>query len=276
MQIKDFLKQFQQKISPTEAELILASVLKKDKVWLYQNPQYRLLPHQYSKAKSWACRRQKGEPLAYLLRRQEFFGLDFYINKNVLIPRPETEILVEAVLTEIQKGKKTKASIVIADIGTGSGNIAITLAKKAPSFKQQIKIYAVDISEKALWVARKNARIHQIAKNLIFLRGNLLEPLPEKVDIIVANLPYVEEQFLQKKIFEPRVALNGGKEGLQLIRALLFQAPKHLSFQGKIFLEIDPRQKKKIQTLAKNIWPSSNLLFHKDLAGKERVAVIVI
>jgi len=274
MQVKDFLKQFQQKISATETELILASVLKKDKVWLYQNPQYRLLPNQYSKAKRWACRRQKGEPLAYLLRRQEFYGINFFVNKDVLIPRPETETLVEAVQENLATIFQNAKTVTMADIGTGCGCISIAIAAKRP----KIKIYATDISKRALKVAKVNAKHHHLLDKITFLHGDLLTPLPKKVDIIAANLPYVDTTFLRRSsrenCFEPRLALDGGENGLRLILKLLKQAPKYLKPDGIIFLEIAPGQKSTLRKFALKIFPKANIKIYKDLASLDRVILI--
>lgn len=270
MTIYQVLQQTSSKIPLLEAEILLAHTLKVDKVWLYKNPEHNLPAIGYHVYSNLIKRRLNGEPIPYITNHQEFYGLDFYVDKRVLIPRPETEVLVESVLNTLASSLKPQASI--ADIGTGSGAIAVTLAKILNS---KVNICATDISKDALKVAQINAKKHGVEDRIQFLHGDLLKPLPEKVDIIVANLPYVDLTLLKRppaspagRPGDPMTALDGGKDGLELIKKLLHQAPKYLKPKGKIFLEIDPRQKQKLLKIAK-------FEFKKDLAGLDRVAILV-
>lgn len=232
MTIKQALKQAAQKLaaagidsSALDADILLSFVLKKPKEFLYTYPEKILTKNQLTRFNQLINRRAKHEPVAYLTQHKEFFGLDFYVDKNVLIPRPLTESLVEQVIKEVGNKK-----VVIADIGTGSGCIAIALKKHLP----QATIYATDISAAALLVAKKNARKHRV--KIKFLQGNLLEPLKnKKIDIIVANLPYLNKNQIKNELtFEPKIALLGGKK---YIKELLRQAKKLKYQPKKIFLE---------------------------------------
>ncbi|MDD3102331.1 MAG: peptide chain release factor N(5)-glutamine methyltransferase, partial [Patescibacteria group bacterium] len=213
----------------------------------------------------------KGTPVAYLVGHKEFFNLDFMVDKNVLIPCPETELLVEEVLKSVPNSKfQILNSITIADVGTGCGNIAITLAKHLPL----AKIYAIDISKNALKVAKKNAKKHKTDKQIIFLNKNLLELLPKKVDFIAANLPYIPTQKARLLSHSPQIALDGGKDGLKFYQSLLENAADHLRPDGKIFLEINFNQAKKIKKIIKKYFPHSEIEIKKDLAGLNRLVVI--
>ena len=213
-----------------DAEILLSWTLNKPKSYLFTYPEKKLTQAQLAKFEKYISRRSKNEHVAYLTSHKEFYGLDFLVNKNVLIPRPETELLVEEVL----KNKKIKR---LADIGTGSGCIAIALAKNNP----ELKIYAADISAKALIIARKNAKKYKL-KNIIFKKGNLLEPIKNiKLDAVVANLPYLSKKIYKKNYhnlkFEPKNAMLAGKDGLDYYRKL-FEQIKKLKYKPKyIFYE---------------------------------------
>ena len=280
MTIEKILKLTCQKISAIEADILLSFVLKKDRVFLYQNPDYEISTKNRRQFTRLVAKRMAGEPIAYITRHQEFYGLDFYVNKNVLIPRPETELLVEEVLKKIQISNIKYQKI--ADVGTGSGNIAITLAKKLlvhRSFSEDGKIFAIDISKEALKVARKNATKHRVTDKIQFLHGSLLEPLKirhgrnRKIDIICANLPYVRtDQKVSQS--EPSNSLYSGKEGLDLIIKLIKQTPEYLNKSGTIFLEISPEQKNKLSRIIPRILPDAKFEFKKDLAKKDRIVII--
>ncbi|OGF21082.1 protein-(glutamine-N5) methyltransferase, release factor-specific [Candidatus Falkowbacteria bacterium RIFOXYB2_FULL_38_15] len=253
-------------ISPLDAEILLSFVIKKSKEFLYTYPEHKLTIGQIKNFKNLVNRRTKDEPVAYLTNHKEFYGLNFYVNKNVLIPRPETETLVEEII-ENNKNKK----ITIADIGTGSGCIAITLAKFLP----KAKIHATDICKKALNVASKNAETHNVKIN--FIQGDLLEPLKnKKIDIVVANLPYGWKEW--KNIssaetsglnFEPQKALFTEENGLYLYRKLFEQ----IQLPVTLYLEFDPRQKKDLQKIIKKYLPKYKIKIKKDLAGRDRVLI---
>jgi release factor glutamine methyltransferase len=210
-------------------------------------------------------RRLSGEPTAYILGHKEFYGLDFIIDRNVLIPRPESELLVEKAINLARKRKIAS----IADVGTGSGAIAVSLAVNLP----QVTVYAIDLSAQALDVARKNCNKQQIADRVILLQGNMLEPLPEPVDMIIANLPYVRASDLPAGgplSYEPSLALDGGEDGLDKIQILCNQAGKKLDPDGCLLLEIGQGQAKHVNVLLKKAFPGALIEIHNDLAGIER------
>ncbi|MFA6254679.1 MAG: peptide chain release factor N(5)-glutamine methyltransferase [Patescibacteria group bacterium] len=256
-----------------DAEVLLAFVLKKPKEFLYTHPEYKLNKQQLAQLKQMVNRRGKGEPVAYLRNTKEFYDLDFYVDKRVLIPRPETEVLVEEVLKQFRvQSSEFRA---IADIGTGSGCIAITLAKHLP----KAKILATDISKLALDVARKNAKKHQA--KIKFYHGDLLEPLKNKrIDIIVANLPYLDNYYKSSKNpglkFEPKTALEGYQQGLAVYEKL-FKQIAGLKHKPKIIIcEIGPTQAEKMKRLTKKYLPKSKTETKKDLAGLNRLLITKI
>jgi release factor glutamine methyltransferase len=257
-----------------DAEVLLSLVLNKPKEFIYTHHEYKLTQRQLAKFKNLISKRIKGKPIAYLINHKEFFGLDFYVDENVLIPRPETELLVDEVLIEAKKQPTAiHKPLAICDVGTGSGCLAISLKKFLP----KAKIIASDISEKALKVAKLNAKKHKV--KIQFIKGNLLEPSIKdnfKIDILVANLPYLtplqlEEKFIQA---EPKKALFGGKDGLRYFRRLFGQISL-LKYKPKaVFLEIDPSQSKKLTTLAQIYFEEAKIEIKKDLAGWERMMKI--
>jgi len=274
MIINQALKNASQQVSPLDAEILLAFVLKKDKIFLYKNPNYKLTTNDQRQFARFVIRRIAGGPIAYITNQKEFYGLDFYVDKNVLIPRPETEILVEIMINEIAKRYTLNPKrLIVADIGTGSGCVAIAIAKEIRTMKYELRIIATDTSRGALEVAKINAKKHKVEKQIKFLQGDLLEPLKEKVDFIVANLPYVKKGSKVNK-FEPKTALFAGKDGLDLIKKLLINAPKYLKPGGKIFLEISPEQKSVLLKFIKQNLPNAKHKFIKDLAKKDRVLKI--
>ncbi len=277
MTIKQLLKKSKElkvisKTPNLDVELLLSFVLEKPKEYLYANPDKELTKNRVERFDKLLTRRKKGEPIAYIIDKKYFYGLEFYVDRRVLIPRPETEILVEEVMKE-ERGKKKEVRI--ADVGTGSGCIAISLAKNLPG----AKIWAIDISKKALQVTRKNAKKHRVKKQVKLLHGDLLKPLGKnKVDIICANLPYltIEQLELTEKDvrkFEPKKALVA-KQEIELYAKLLAMAPGYLNKNGIIFLEVDPVFKNKLEKLAKRKFPGTKIEIKKDLAGKDRVMII--
>jgi len=254
--------------APLESELLLRHTLQIDRVQLYLDLDAELTPEQETAFWQLIDRRRKGEPTAYITGHREFYGLDFYVNRDVLIPRPETELLVEKAL----ELAKSRPSATIADIGTGCGAIAVTLAKHLPN----TRIYATDISADALRVARTNCEKHGVAGRVALLQGDLLEPLPEPVDILIANLPYVREIDIPQNspTYEPRLALSGGEEGLDKIRQMVNQlsrARNKLRPEGCLLLEIGQGQAKAVADLLNNLFPAASVNVTTDLAGIERV-----
>ncbi len=237
MKIPEALKS--SKFDKTEAEIILADLLGKDRSYIIAHPEYNLSKGQMLSFTNKLKRREKHEPLAYILGYKEFYGLKFFIDSRVLIPRPETEKLIDETIAFVNK-TFPKKKIKIADVGTGSGCIAITLARLVPA----AKIYAVDVDEEALVVARKNSTYHKTNGKITFLKGGLLSPLPKNIDIIVANLPYIPTGKiggLQPEItkWEPKVALDGGADGMDLYQDLFKHVNSYLNLEGVIFYEFD-------------------------------------
>lgn len=263
-----------------EAEVLLAWVLKKPRVFILAHPEYSLTPQETTAYQTVIKKRVKNYPLAYITGHKEFYGLDFLVTKNVLIPRADSEIIVESALKIIKKNKKKLA---IIDVGTGSGCLLITILKKE-SHNSIITSIGLDISSAALKVARKNARQHHIQNNL-FIKSNLLSAVTKKTTllkncehlIILANLPYLTKKEIKNEPsikYEPRLALDGGKNGLALYKKLRQQiATIHSKLPISITLiaEINPQQKIGL----KNIW-GNNVEFKKDLSGNIRTAVVKI
>ncbi|MFA5051786.1 MAG: peptide chain release factor N(5)-glutamine methyltransferase [Patescibacteria group bacterium] len=257
-----------------DAEVLLASVLKKPRTFLHSHPEQKVTTGQRRKFANLVSRRLRGTPVAYLTGQKEFYRLNFLVDKNVLIPRPDTEVLVEEAIhigRAMSKATPDRKTTVV-DVGTGSGCIAISLAKYLP----WIKLYMTDISEKALAVAKKNAKLHKMTKKITFVKGDLLSPLPKKTqyDLICANLPYLTSNETKNLPHEPKLALHGGKLGLELLDRLIQQLPKRLAPGGMALLELAPNQVKAIDYFVERSLPDKKVQFIKDLAGRDRVAKI--
>lgn len=258
-----------------EAELLLRHILKMRRAELYAHLADDITATQVLSLNQLLGRRLRHEPSAYIRRSREFYGLDFYVDGRVLIPRPETELLVELAL-ELARSY-FPSEVLIADIGTGSGAIAVALAVNLPQCIGAT-IYATDISPQALEVAEINCRRHGVADRVHRLCGDLLTPLPQPVDIIVTNLPYVPEadwEDLPPEIsrYEPRLALAGGADGLDCIRRFLRQVPGYLRPGGSFLLEVGIGQGQAVLEMAQNIFPSASVEIIPDLAGIPRVVV---
>jgi len=251
--------------APLEGELLLRHTLKIDRVQLYLELDEELTPKQEQTFRRLLERRLNGEPTAYITGRREFYGLDFNVSPAVLIPRPESELLVETALAIAEN----RPLFTIADIGTGSGAIAVSLAVNLP----QAVIYATDISAAALETASANCRKHGVAGRVRLLEGNLLEPLPEPVDLIVANLPYVRKSELNPSL-EPPLALDGGADGTESIEQLCRQAGGKLKSGGSMLLEIGQGQREAVTAILHNIFPGGGIEVFPDLAGIDRVVFL--
>ncbi len=257
--------------SPLESELLLMEALKIGRVQLYLELDGELNSEQ--KATFWHLikRRLNHEPTAYITGHREFYGLDFYVDPNVLIPRPESELLVEKTLQLAQN----HAASTIAEVGTGCGAIAISLALSLP----QAKIYATDISAAALKVALLNCQKHEVVNRVFLLEGDMLDPLPEPVDLIVANLPYVREAELSQPntlIFEPSLALNGGQDGLEKIRQLCDQISDRLRPGGCLLLEIGEGQRRAVTTFLRSLFPLAEIEVAPDLSSIDRIVSLTL
>jgi release factor glutamine methyltransferase len=257
-----------------EAELLLMHALGVDRAHLYQRLAEPLLPEMSEAYRRLLDRRVTHEPLPYITRHREFFALDFETTPAALIPRPETETLVDLAIAFAHERYPSR-SITIADIGTGSGVIAIALARELPL----ARIVATDLSAAAVALARRNAARHNVAGRIEFRRGDLLEPLTEPLQIIEANLPYVttaqwESSPAEIHDHEPRVALDGGPDGLDVIRRLLAQAPLRLAERGVLFCEIGAWQGNEAREIARRAFPDARIEIARDLAARDRVLVV--
>lgn len=263
--------------APLEAEVFLMHVLNFSRVQLYSQLKRQISPEQARRLFDLVTRRVQGEPTAYIVEHKEFFGHDFQVDRRVLIPRPETELLVEKALVcgRDRLSSLENMPLITADIGTGCAAIAISLALELTG----AKIYATDISLEALEVAKVNCEKHGVAGQVHLLWGDMLDPLPEPVHLIVANLPYVKDVEIEQlppeiRGFEPRIALAGGADGLDKVRRLLAEAKGKLRSGGAIFMEIDPRQSQDVVELAKICFPTSEVHLEKDLSDLDRVATV--
>ena len=259
-----------------DAQVILAHVLGVDRSWLFAHYDYELMPAEAQRFSELVARRTASEPVAYLIGKKEFYGLELAVDKRVLIPRPETELLVDAVLDHIES--RVDRSVTVADVGTGSAAIALAIATNCP----EAKVYATDISEDALTVARQNVAQCDARKQIRLLHGNLLEPLPEMVDVLAANLPYIrhdEYKTLQRDVrdYEPQLALEAGPEGLDVFERLLRQVHAHLNPGGVIFLEIAHDQGKAMLELVNRMLPQARYVtVRKDYHGHDRLLLAAI
>ncbi len=254
-----------------DAEVLLAHTLNKNRTWLYTFPNAELNAGQSQSFLEAVARRANREPVAYITGHKEFFALDFIVSPAVLIPRPETELLVETAL----ELAANLARPTIADVGTGSGCIAVTLARHLPA----ANLLAGDISPAALAIARQNAAQHRVENRITFVAGNLLEPIPTAVDIIASNPPYISRPELAQTMpevqrHEPRLALEGGVTGLEIIAQLLAQSPKKLKPGGAILIEIGFAQGPAVAALARQHFPQANIQIKPDLAGLDRLLVV--
>lgn len=246
-----------------DADLLLTYVLGVELEMLYAHPDTALSRGPCQRYRALVERRAKGEPVAYLRGLKEFYGLRFAVDERVLIPRPETETLVDAALAFIRRTGATVA----ADIGTGSGAIAVALAASEPA----LRVIATDISADALDVARENVRAHRVGDRVELRQGDLLEPIHERVAVVAANLPYLREDVLDDLVgertslaYEPRVAVVAGPDGLAVIRRAIAQLPRVLAPGGVAFFECDPPQ-------ARALAADHGGEIIRDFAGAERV-----
>ena len=257
-----------------EAEVLLRHVLKIDRATMFQDLDEDVSIEDSGNIASLVKRRTQREPLAYITGAKEFYGLPFVVSEEVLIPRQETELLVDTAIVQAKSLDKSEISIV--DVGTGSGAIAVSLALNIPTSS----VIAVDISESALTIADDNRRAHGLYSRVKLRRGSLLEPIVEKIDILVSNPPYIRSDkltSLQEEVLqEPMVALDGGHDGLELIKKLLFQAVDKMSNPSVILFEIDSDQAAEAVKLSQQFFPSAITTVLKDLSNNERAVLLEI
>jgi release factor glutamine methyltransferase len=254
-----------------ESEVLLRYILDVERAHLHTHPKHLISGENENTLNEWISRRLRGEPLAYIIGCREFFGRYFKVDKRVLIPRPETELLVETAIAFASESKVNTA----AEIGTGSGAVAVSLIHSLP----KIKLYATDISEDALEAARFNAATHSVSERIVFLQGNLLEPLPEAVDLLIANLPYVNQEDMPEVNtynYEPALALNGGEGGLIKIKQLCRQLDGKINPEGCVLLEIGLGQGEMLKEYILSLYPQAEINFLQDLAGIDRAIKVIM
>lgn len=286
--------QIQTSDSPTpklDASVLLAHVLGVPRAALLGFPEREIDPALAARYAEMIARRMAGEPVAYLTGHKEFMGLDLLVDRRVLVPRPETELVVEAALAAITarlgelpdddedapEPAVPVPDLLAADVGTGSGAIAIALAALEPRLG---RIYAIDISPDALDVARHNGDRHSVADRISWLAGDLLAPLPVPVDLIVANLPYVSTSpgAAQPNVIahEPHLALFSGADGLEHLRRLIAQSQAKLRPHGCLVLEFGFDQGVAVRDLLAATFPGATITLGKDYAGWDRYAVATL
>lgn len=259
--------------APLAAELLLMHILGRDRAWIYAHPEQVISSEQTSSFNSLVAARISGMPTQYLTGRQEFWGLEFEVTRDVLIPRPETEHVVEVVVARVGEPRRPKP-LRLADIGTGSGCIAVALAKELPA----AKIWATDISTAALVVARRNAERHGVADRITFVECNLLDGVgePQEFDLIVSNPPYIGRADahtlpMDVRAHEPEVALFAGEDGLALYPSLIKQAAGRLASGGLFVLELGLGQFEPVSELLDASRGWTRVSAQQDLAGIVRV-----
>ncbi len=263
-----------------DAQLLLSHITGNERALLYAYPERTVSDEQAATFFALIERRRQGEPLAYLVGQKEFYGLDLLVDQRVLIPRPETELLVEAALRFVRARLDAGEQPLVADIGTGSGAIPIALAVTEPRLPF---LYACDISAAALAVAQKNCQRHHVEQRIRLLEGDLLAALPEPVDLLTANLPYVgtEEMSLlapDVRDYEPHLALFSGPKGLGLLYRFLVEARQSgkLKRRGCILIEIGYQQRVALMQLIDELWPHAVITAQQDYAGWDRLLHIYL
>ncbi len=253
------------------AEVVLAHALDLTRTQLLAKHDCPLTPEQLARAQRDLDRLVNGEPLAYVVGHKEFYDVDLLTDRRALIPRPETECLIEYALDHLAD----RPALHIADVGTGSGAIAVTLAKHLP----QACLIAIDLSPDAIDLARQNAQRVGVGARIEFRVGSLLDPVDEPLDLLTANLPYIEDKdwpYLARTIrgHEPKMAFIGGPDGLDLVRQLLHDAPRVLHPGSLILLEIGAYQGDVVTEIAWQNFPQAHIEIKPDYAGLDRLAVI--
>jgi release factor glutamine methyltransferase len=250
-----------------DAQLLLANILQESRSWVLAHPEYCLEKQSAAALERSVSQLEKGVPLPYILGQWEFFSLNFKLTPDVLIPRPETEQLVAMALSWLASHPHARQAL---DVGTGSGCIAITLAVHVPD----LQLSATDISPQALEVAASNALRHGVSDRVKFSHSDLLPTGGAIFPLILANLPYIPTRTLHElPLFgkEPSLALDGGGDGLELIRRLLLGAPAVLAPAGCLLIEIEAGQGRSAGSMARNSFPSAVIKLHQDLAGHDRL-----
>jgi release factor glutamine methyltransferase len=253
-----------------DAEILVAHVIQSSRERLHSHPERELTVAQRTRLRRLATRRAARVPVPYLVGEREFYGHMFRVTPAVLIPRPSSELLVELAIEWL---KMHPQPVRVIDLGTGSGAVAISVALAAP----QVRIEARDVSARALRVAEENIAAYRLRRRITTVKADLLKGAAP-ANLILANLPYIPEALRRvrpKELdYEPALALDGGRDGLSLIRIALEQARAVVQPGGLLLFECDPAQTRRIVRLAQGHWPSAEVTVHKDLAGQDRVVRI--
>ena len=269
MTIKEALLHARQFMDNIEAKILLKYILQKEESYIIANANTQLTKMQENELINCINKITEGYPLQYITNQQYFMRLSFYVDENVLIPQPDTEILVETVIKNITelgiKNKFDLGNMKVLDLCTGSGAIAISIKKYLP----EVQVFASDISKNALKIAQKNANNNKVKIN--FIESNMFENISETFDVITSNPPYIKTEEIRKLPKqvqnEPKLALDGGKDGLDFYKIIAKEGPKHLNKNGVILMEIGYDQGQAVTNLFKN----SKCI--KDYAGNSRVVV---
>ncbi len=253
-----------------DSEVLLASALGAERAWLLAHPEAKVDAAAGRRFEAGLARMETGEPLPYILGEWEFFGLKLNVTPDVLIPRPETELLVETAMAWLAAHPGRRRA---ADVGTGSGCIPVALAINVPD----VRIVAGDISTGALAVAKANVERYSLPARVHLVKSDLLENMAGPFDMICANLPYIPEARLPELAvskWEPRIALGGGEDGLRFIEPFLQQAQTKTAPQALILAEIDASLQGAVLDLALELWPAARIAVRPDLAGLPRLLVV--
>lgn len=255
-----------------DAEVLLAAYLGYDRLSLYTKGGLFIPDTKVEEFQTWITRRAEGEPVAYIVRGKEFWSLDFYVDKNVLIPRPDTEVVVEEILRI--SAEFISEDIKLLDIGTGTGAISVAIACE----RDNVSVVAVDNSLKALRIARKNAERHGVAARVFFVCENLLEPISGKFDIVFSNPPYIsarefESLPVEVRCFEPREALVAGPEGTEIHKAIIAGAKDILNSGGWLVMEMGAGQRDRIENGLRDAGVYDSIHCRRDYSGIERVVM---
>ena len=253
-----------------DAQVLLAHILGRPRSWVLAHPEAILTTEQAGDLESALARLEKGEPLPYILGKWEFFGLDFRVTPATLIPRPETELMVERALDWLRFHPVVRIAV---DVGTGTGCIAIALAVHTSN----MRLLACDLSLAALRVAQCNIQRHGVQERVFCLQADLLPRMSQKADLICANLPYIPRGTLHNlpvRRWEPSLALDGGPDGLDLIRRLLKNASGMLAPGGLVLLEIEETRGEAALGLSRTAFPHAGVELIHDLAGRQRLICI--
>jgi release factor glutamine methyltransferase len=258
-----------------DAQKLLAHVLERPSSWILAHPEMSLAPVPAALLENLVARMDEGEPLPYVLGLWEFFGQEYEVTSDVLIPRPETELMVERAIAWLGRRENLPGEPAALDVGTGSGCIAIALALNVA----RLRVTATDISAAALAVAGRNAQKLHVSNRISFIKADLIPDslVPATFSLIVANLPYIPTATLRGlPIFmrEPTLALDGGVDGLGLVRRLIMEAPERLNPGGLLLMEIEASQGPAALSLAWDVFSEAEIHLHKDLAGRDRILEI--